>query len=130
MQNETSTALKEGTVINIRSDDDGKPLITKTIKKTGDGIVRPKDGETACVHYQGMLDDGTVFDSSRAAGRSGTFKFTVGYAEVILGCAATATRHRCRRRRRLPPARSRPRCARAGGTSRSRRCRWVRRPWS
>ena len=71
MQNETSTALKEGTVINIRSDDDGKPLITKTIKKTGDGIVRPKDGETACVHYQGMLDDGTVFDSSRAAGRSG-----------------------------------------------------------
>ena len=126
MQNETSTALKEGTVINIRSDDDGKPLITKTIKKTGDGIVRPKDGETACVHYQGMLDDGTVFDSSRAAGRSGTFKFTVGYAEVILGCAATATRHR----RCLPPARSRPRCARAGGTSRSRRCRWARRPWS
>lgn len=129
MQNETSTALKEGTVINIRSDDDGKPLITKTIKKTGDGIVRPKDGETACVHYQGMLDDGTVFDSSRAAGRSGTFKFTVGYAEVILGCAATATRHCRRRHRRLPPARSRPRCARAGGTSRSRRCRWARRPW-
>ena len=44
-----------------------------------------------------MLDDGTVFDSSRAAGRSGTFKFTVGYAEVTLGCAATATRDRRRR---------------------------------
>jgi FKBP-type peptidyl-prolyl cis-trans isomerase len=39
-------------------------------------------GDTLSVHYIGMLQDGTVFDSSEARG---PFSFTVGQGQVIQG---------------------------------------------
>ena len=42
-----------------------------------------KSGDTVVVHYVGMLEDGSVFDSSHDRGR--TFSFTVGKGRVISG---------------------------------------------
>ena len=42
-----------------------------------------KSGDTVVVHYVGMLEDGSVFDSSYDRGR--TFSFTVGKGRVISG---------------------------------------------
>ena len=56
--------------------------VLKAIKSAGNGAAPPR-GSTVEVHYVGTLDDGTVFDSSRARGR--TFKFTIGEGKVIGG---------------------------------------------
>ena len=46
--------------------------------------ARHRPGQLCYVHYSGMLSDGTVFDSSRTAGR-GPLQFNVGQGQVIPG---------------------------------------------
>lgn len=48
----------------------------------GDGEVA-EEGDTLEVHYDGRLEDGTKFDSSRDRGQ--TFEFQVGAGQVIQG---------------------------------------------
>ena len=50
--------------------------------KVGDGIEVIK-GALVFIHYDGHLEDGTLFDSSHEAGRS--FEFVVGSKKVIQG---------------------------------------------
>ncbi|RPI24072.1 MAG: peptidylprolyl isomerase [Actinobacteria bacterium] len=47
------------------------------------GDLRVEEGDIVEVHYDGTLDDGTIFDSSRD--RAAPFSFTVGSADVITG---------------------------------------------
>lgn len=53
------------------------------VRQPGDGVTRPRRGQTAIVHYQGALLDGRVFDDSRKQGQP--FAFAVGLARVIKG---------------------------------------------
>ena len=48
----------------------------------GSGSV-PKPGQTISVHYEGYLEDGTIFDSSVA--RNQPFQFQIGQGRVIKG---------------------------------------------
>lgn len=50
--------------------------------ESGDG-AQPQTGQTVMVHYTGMLEDGTVFDSSRERNRP--FSFRIGVGQVIRG---------------------------------------------
>lgn len=50
--------------------------------KTGDGRV-PQPGQTVSVHYDGRLENGTQFDSSRKRGQA--FEFKLGQGQVIKG---------------------------------------------
>ena len=52
-------------------------------KKVGTGATA-KSGEKVSVHYKGWLDNGTVFDTSKQAGR-GPFEFPLGAGNVIPG---------------------------------------------
>ena len=52
------------------------------IHKNGNGEI-PKKGQTVEVHYSGMLEDGTKFDSS--VDRARPFKFKLGEGRVIKG---------------------------------------------
>jgi FKBP-type peptidyl-prolyl cis-trans isomerase len=51
--------------------------------KPGDATNFPKKGDTCRVHYVGTLEDGTLFDSSRA--RQQPFNFVLGKGSVIRG---------------------------------------------
>lgn len=42
------------------------PGVTKHIISAGEGGALPQTGEQVTVHYEGRLEDGTVFDSSIA----------------------------------------------------------------
>lgn len=42
------------------------PGVTKRIIQEGEGGALPQTGELVTVHYEGRLEDGTVFDSSIA----------------------------------------------------------------
>jgi FK506-binding protein 1 len=58
--------------------------VVSTIKiEEGDNKTYPSYGDTLRVHYTGKLEDGTVFDSSRARGTP--FGFKLGKKEVIAG---------------------------------------------
>ncbi|PZO19729.1 MAG: peptidylprolyl isomerase [Leptolyngbya foveolarum] len=50
--------------------------------EAGDG-ASPQTGQRVFVHYVGMLEDGTKFDSSRDRGKP--FDFTIGQGQVIKG---------------------------------------------
>jgi peptidylprolyl isomerase len=52
------------------------------IQVQGNG-ERPKPGQTVKVHYDGKLQDGTLFDSSRKRGEP--LSFTLGVGQVIPG---------------------------------------------
>lgn len=52
------------------------------IMETGEP-VGARDGDVVWVHYEGRLDDGTVFDSSRPRGEP--ISFTLGSGQVIKG---------------------------------------------
>ena len=67
--------------------EDRKEIVTDSglrmlVTREGKG-KKPKKGETVEVHYSGMLEDGTIFDSSLE--RKSTFKFEVGMGRVIKG---------------------------------------------
>mmetsp|Transcript_7667 Transcript_7667/g.11398 ORF Transcript_7667/g.11398 Transcript_7667/m.11398 type:complete len:112 (-) Transcript_7667:266-601(-) len=51
--------------------------------KAGDGVNFPQKGHTVRVHYEGRLEDGKKFDSSRDKGR--IFSFRLGMGQVIEG---------------------------------------------
>jgi FKBP-type peptidyl-prolyl cis-trans isomerase 2 len=46
--------------------------------------------DTVCIHYTGTLDDGCVFDTSRAEGRA-PLEFVLGAGAVIAGFDAAVT---------------------------------------
>ncbi|TRX70179.1 hypothetical protein EO216_16350 [Flammeovirga kamogawensis] len=52
------------------------------ILKQGEGDIAKK-GQTVIVHYEGFLEDGSKFDSSRD--RNKEFKFKAGVGQVIKG---------------------------------------------
>ena len=64
----------------IKLVDDGG-VIKKMIKEGED--VMPVQGDECHVHYEGRLEDGTVFDSSSERGRP--LKLSVGTGQVIKG---------------------------------------------
>lgn len=68
------------------ADEDGLYTTESGLKyeklETGDG-AQPQTGQTVMVHYTGMLEDGTVFDSSRERNRP--FSFRIGVGQVIRG---------------------------------------------
>jgi FK506-binding protein 1 len=49
----------------------------------GDGVTFPQRGDRVVIHYVGMFEDGTEFDSSRARGRP--LQFDIGLGKVISG---------------------------------------------
>jgi len=51
-----------------------------TIKGEGEAVVK---GDTITVHYEGRLEDDTIFDSSIAKDKP--FTFTIGEGKVIRG---------------------------------------------
>lgn len=57
--------------------------VDKTVLVAGDGETFPQQGDELKMHYVGSLEDGTVFDSSRAKGRP--FTFRIGLGMVIRG---------------------------------------------
>ena len=58
--------------------------VVKEIIQPGDGVTKPQTGQTMVMHYTGMLEDGTVFDSSYKKNRP--FQFQLGMGQVIRGC--------------------------------------------
>ncbi|KAK3599861.1 hypothetical protein CHS0354_022433 [Potamilus streckersoni] len=49
----------------------------------GDGATFPKPGQIVSIHYTGMFENGTKFDSSRDRGKP--FKFQLGKDQVLKG---------------------------------------------
>ena len=75
-----ATAAASTQALRVRKLADG--LIIKDIK-IGNG-PEAKDGETAIVHYTGMLMNGKVFDASKLHGNQ-PFPFVLGAGQVIAG---------------------------------------------
>ncbi|KAK3600787.1 hypothetical protein CHS0354_009218 [Potamilus streckersoni] len=67
--------------IDVTENKDGG--ILKEILKPGTGDETPSQGDKVKVHYVGMLEDGTEFDSSRTKGEE--FTFDLGRGKVIQG---------------------------------------------
>lgn len=59
------------------------PGIFKRITKAGEGGPLPQEGEQVIVHYEGRLENGTVFDSS--IDRDEPFETAIGVGQVIKG---------------------------------------------
>ncbi|KAF9360928.1 FK506 binding protein proline rotamase rapamycin-binding protein [Mortierella sp. NVP85] len=56
--------------------------VVKTTTEAGDGKTFPKKGQTVVMHYKGLLEDGTVFDSSYGGD---PFDTVIGVGDVIKG---------------------------------------------
>ena len=63
--------------------DDAVPKCVLTTVKPGDGTRYPTVGASLRVHYEGFLENGDKFDSSRERGRP--FEFKLGAGQVIPG---------------------------------------------
>ena len=61
------------------------------VVKAGTGDI-PQNGEHVSMHYQGILDDGTVFDDSYTRGTP--LDFTIGSGKVIPGIESAARKLR------------------------------------
>ena len=72
---ETTTFVEE---VNI-TEDGG---VIKKMIEAGEGL-KPKDGEQCSVHYEGRLEDGSIFDSSYE--RGDPLELSVGTGQVIKG---------------------------------------------
>ncbi len=66
----------------MTQEESGEKEVGITILESGDG-PEAKSGDTVTVDYQGMLEDGTKFDSSIDRGEP--FVFTLGAGQVIQG---------------------------------------------
>jgi len=58
-------------------------IVQSATTAPGDGKTYPKKGDTVQIHYVGTLENGTIFDSSKA--RSEPFKTQIGIGKVIKG---------------------------------------------
>ncbi|WP_422387046.1 FKBP-type peptidyl-prolyl cis-trans isomerase [Anabaena sphaerica] len=78
---ENNTPIKSNTTsqANVVTTPSGLQYV-ELVEGTG---KTPKSGQTVEVHYVGILEDGTKFDSSRD--RNQTFKFKIGTGQVIKG---------------------------------------------
>ncbi len=75
-----ASALDFDTNMEMQELFDGGIMMSDTVEGEGDEVT---EGSVVSLHYVGMLEDGTVFDESRARGAE--FSFTVGSGEVIDG---------------------------------------------
>ncbi|HAL24570.1 TPA: peptidylprolyl isomerase [Candidatus Wolfebacteria bacterium] len=76
----------------------GPNTIKKEMLKEGTG-VEAKNGDTVAVHYTGILEDGTKFDSSLDRGTP--FSFKLGAGMVIKGWDMGVTGMKVGEQRRL-----------------------------
>jgi hypothetical protein len=68
--------------MNVGATMEIRPGLLKKVIRAGYGS-KPKSGQQVQVHYTGTLEDGRVFDSSRARGQP--LKFMLGASQVVLG---------------------------------------------
>lgn len=61
----------------------GAGVLLRTLRKGRPGSEHPKHGDNCLVHYEGFLEDGTVFESSRA--RNIPIQFRLGFGHVMEG---------------------------------------------
>jgi len=62
----------------------GTQMLQKVLTKASeDPDEKPEPGDLVIIHYEGKLDDGTIFDSSRV--RNQPFQFNIGESRVIDG---------------------------------------------
>lgn len=67
----------------------GPGVLLRTLRK-GDGRHFPKSGDSCLVHFEGRLEDGTLFASTRE--RHQIFQFTIGEKHIIEGLEVAAAK--------------------------------------
>eukprot|EP00931_Biecheleriopsis_adriatica_P120559 TRINITY_DN95687_c0_g1_i1.p1 TRINITY_DN95687_c0_g1~~TRINITY_DN95687_c0_g1_i1.p1 ORF type:complete len:415 (+),score=80.21 TRINITY_DN95687_c0_g1_i1:46-1245(+) len=77
----TATATEEATATSTSST--SSQTLQKEILRRGRRPETPNDGDYVVIHYLARLEDGTLFDSSRARGKP--YEFILGEDEVIDG---------------------------------------------
>ncbi|KAI9094683.1 hypothetical protein DFS34DRAFT_239386 [Phlyctochytrium arcticum] len=65
--------------------DSGEVFWTKEISKEGDGINFPKPGDIVAVHYIGVLENGTIFDTSMRDEDAQPLRLPIGVGKLIAG---------------------------------------------
>ncbi|MQL93463.1 hypothetical protein Taro_026118 [Colocasia esculenta] len=69
----------------------GDMKVVKKVLKAGEGLRRPKDGESVSVRYIAKLEDGTVFEKFGFDGE-GPLQFVIDEEQVITGLDQAAAR--------------------------------------